>query len=168
MTDWQYYPKSNAVPEHLYKMVSVFKQNEEYIDSSKHKHNSNAVLSYLKNNLQSIGFTVEKGKKAEERIKIPVLFGRKGQLEKYFEVDAFQKETGTVLEVEAGRAVDNNQFLKDLFEACVMQKVDYLAIAVRMTYRRQSDFGTVITYFDALYASDRLNLPLKGVLIIGY
>jgi hypothetical protein len=42
-----------------------------------------------------------------------------------------------VLEIEAGRAVDNNQFLKDLFEACVSEKVKYLAIAVRLTYGKK-------------------------------
>lgn len=29
----------------------------------------------------------------------------------------------------------NNQFLKDLFQACMMQDVDYLVIAVRNEYR---------------------------------
>ena len=168
MTDWQYYPKSDSMPEHLHNLLEVFKKHEEDISSSKHKHSSNAVLSFLKDDLLNSGFLVEKGRKAEDRIKMPVLFGRNGQLEKHFQVDSFHKETGTVLEVEAGRAVDNHQFLKDLFEACLMQGVNYLAIAVRLTYRRQSDFESVITHFDALYASNRLKLPLKGILIIGY
>jgi hypothetical protein len=89
-------------------------------------------------------------------------------LEKSFHVDAFHVDTGTVLEVEAGRAVTNYQFLKDLFEACMMHNVDYLVIAVRKIYRTSPDFERVLTHFDALYASGRLTLPLKGVLIIGY
>jgi hypothetical protein len=168
MTSWQYYPKSDAIPEHLLKVVSIFKQHGEAIDSSKHKLNSNEVLLVLKKTLLGIGFKVEKGNKVEDRIKVPVLFGRNGQLEKSFQVDAFQEETGTVLEVEAGRAVDNYQFLKDLFEACMMHDVNYLVIAVRKTYREKADFEKVVTHFDTLYASGRLQLPLKGVLIIGY
>lgn len=73
-----------------------------------------------------------------------------------------------VIEIEAGRAVSNYQFLKDLFQACVMQDVDYLVIAVRNIYRTSKDFDKLITFLDALYVSNRLILPLKGILIIGY
>jgi hypothetical protein len=41
---------------------------------------------------------------------VPVLFGRDGKLEKFFEVDAYREDTGAVLEVEAGRTVTNYQF----------------------------------------------------------
>lgn len=168
MIGWQYYPKSDAIPEHLLKVIHIFKQHSEEIDSSKHKLNSNEVLQVLKKELVDLGFKVEKGKKVEDRIKVPVLFGRDGELEKSFLVDGFQEETGTVLEVEAGRAVTNYQFLKDLFEACMMHNVTYSVIAVRKSYRRQADFETVVTHFDTLYASGRLLLPLKGILTVGY
>ena len=59
------------------------------------------------------------------------------QLEKYFEADAFFDKKGFVLEVEAGRGLTNNQFLKDLFQACMMHNIDYLGIAVRMIYREK-------------------------------
>jgi hypothetical protein len=119
-------------------------------------------------NLVSVGFNVEKGKKAEDRIEIPVLFGRDGKLEKCFHVDGFHAETGTVIEVEAGRAVDNYQFLKDFFEACVMTSVNYLVLAVRKVYGKQADFEAVVTHFDTLFASGRLKLPLQGILVVGY
>lgn len=168
MTNWQYYPKSDAIPEPLLKVVNIFKRHHETIDSSKHKLTSNEVLLILKESLQNLGFKVEKGNKLEDRIRVPVLFGRNGQLEKSFQVDAIQEETGTVLEVEAGRAVTNYQFLKDLFEACMMHDVSFLVVAIRKTYRNQADFETVVTHFDTLYASARLQLPLKGILVIGY
>lgn len=168
MPSWQYYPKSDSIPEHLIGVVKTFEQNIEAMDSSKHKLTSNEVLMVLKKDLLRMNFKVEKGSKAEDKINVPVLFGRNGRLEKSFHVDAFQEETGTVLEVEAGRAVDNYQFLKDLFEACMMHNIQYLVIAVRRVYGKQADFETVITHFDTLYASGRLKLPLKGILIIGY
>jgi hypothetical protein len=168
MTSWQYYPKSDAIPEHLFKVVNTFKQNADAIDSSRHKLTSNEVLLALKKSLLNRDFNVEKGSKIEDRIKVPVLFGRDGQLEKSFQVDAFQEKTGTVVEVEAGRAVTNYQFLKDLFEACMMHNVNYLVIGVRKTYRKKADFEKVITHFDTLYASGRIKLPLKGILIVGY
>jgi len=167
MISWQYYPKSDAIPEHLQRVVDIFKQHCDAIDSLRHKLNSNGVLLVLKDTLLSDDFKVEKGNKIEDKIKVPVLFGREGRLEKSFQVDAFQEKTGTVLEVEAGRAVTNYQFLKDLFEACMMHNVTYLVIAVRKVYRRH-DFEIVITHFDTLFASGRLKLPLKGILIIGY
>jgi hypothetical protein len=48
------------------------------------------------------------------------------------------------------------------------QDVSYAAIAVRNMYRESKDFDRVISFFDTLYASRRLTLPLQGVLIIGY
>lgn len=69
---------------------------------------------------------------------------------------------------EAGRAVMNYGFLKDLFEACMMYNVDYLVIAIRRIYKTSRDFNKVITFFDTLYSSRRISLPLNGVLVIGY
>lgn len=151
-------------------MVDLFKSHSDKIDSSRLTLKSNEVLLALRPALSGLNFKVEQGTKIEDRIKVPVLFGLNGQMEKSFHVDAFQEKTGTVLEVEAGRAVHNFGFLKDLFEACMMHDVEYLITAVRKTYgkNRQRDFETVVTYFDTLYASGRLKLPLKGVLIIGY
>jgi hypothetical protein len=168
MISWQYYPKSDSIPDHLSKIVDAFKLHSDVIDSSKYKLNSNDVLLVLKDTLIGHNFTVEKGNKMDDKIRMSVLFGRDGKLEKSFQVDAFQETTGTVLEVEAGRAVTNYQFLKDLFEACMMHDAVYLSIAVRKTYCKQRDFETVITHFDTLFASGRLKLPLKGILIIGY
>jgi hypothetical protein len=168
MISWQYYPKCDATPDHLQSVIEIFKQQFNAIDSSKYKLNSNGVLLVLKDALISNDFKVEKGNKIEDKIKVPVLFGRDGRLEKSFQVDAFQERTGTVLEVEAGRAVTNYQFLKDLFEACMMHNIEFLIIAVRKIYRRNTDFENVLTHFDTLYASGRLTLPLKGILIIGY
>jgi len=99
---------------------------------------------------------------------VPVLFGRNGRVEKAFEADAFHVAGGFVLEVEAGRGVLNNQFLKDFFQACMMHDVSFLGIAIRNVYRRNHDYERVIAFFDTLYASRRLTLPLKGNLIIGY
>lgn len=89
-------------------------------------------------------------------------------MEQSFDADGYHKEKKIVIEVEAGRAVTNYQFLKDLFQACVMSDVDYLVIAVRNIYRKNQDFEKVISFFNTLYASGRLILPLKGILIIGY
>ena len=99
---------------------------------------------------------------------VPVLFGRKGKILKCFNADAHAVSEGWVLEVEAGRAVANTQFLKDIFQACMMHNVLQLAIAVRNTYRNSDDFAKVENFLETLYVSGRLQLPLKGILLIGY
>lgn len=115
---------------------------------------------------------METGKRKDEKVYVPVLYGNNGQVAKAFEADAHHREGRFVVEVEAGRGVINNQFLKDLFQACMMDDVDYLAIAVRNIYEaagiKNPDFERVVTFFDTLYASSRMQLPLKGILILGY
>lgn len=165
---FQFYPKNEKMPEHLKPIPKIFEKFEKEIGSKKNKLPSNKVLSKIRPELEKLGYKVEKSKKKEDKIKIPVLFGRNSKKLKSFDVDAFQEKTATVIEVEAGRAVTNYQFLKDLFSACVMIDVEYLIITVRKEYKRNQDFDKVEKFMDVLYISNRLNLPLKGILIIGY
>lgn len=172
MIAWQYYPKSDGLPAHLLLVVNAFIAHEpaigSIVGSGESDLSSNRVLETIAPELLQLGYRVETSKKASDKIPVPVLFGRNGQIEKSFQADAYDPTTGTVLEIEAGRGVVNNGFLKDLFEACMMQDVNYAAIAVRNVYRRTRDFDRVLSFFDTLYASRRLTLPLTGVLIIGY
>lgn len=168
MINWIYYPRSDKATAMALKVVSVFEASSDKIDSESNTLSSNEVLSVISDGLVAEGFAVEKGKKASQKIRVPVLFGLKGKLEKSFEADAFNAAEGFVVEVEAGRGVTNYQFLKDLFQACMMHGVYYLAIAVRNIYRANKNFESVHRFIDTLYASNRLKLPLKGVLIIGY
>lgn len=168
MIEWMYFPRSDR-PHHLCeKVVDVFSANLAGIGSAENKLDSNAVLSLVAEGLRGLGFAVETGKKRGEKISVPVWFGLNGKVAKAFEVDAFHEVERFVLEIEAGRAVDNNQFLKDLFEACMMHNADYFCVAVRRDYRGKDDFARVVVFFETLYASRRLTLPLKGVLVIGY
>ena len=172
MIKWSHWPKSDAPTDLTREVVSVFEAALPHIESPEHKLHSNEVLAYVTDGLAGLGFKVETGKKKSEKIHVPVLFGANGQVEKSFEADAYHPDAGFVLEVEAGRAVVNNQFLKDLFQACMMKEVDHLAIAVRNRYDggggNSKDFERVVAFFDTLYASDRLRLPLKSVVAIGY
>lgn len=168
MINWQYYPKRKEIPTHLKDVVDIFVLKQSVISSDDFILNSNEVLKNVSLNLLELNYQVEVSKKAIDKIKVPVLFGMNGKLEKYFDADAYNEDLKTVIEVEAGRAVTNYQFLKDLFQACMMHEVNFLVIAVRNTYRTNKDFQSVITFFDTLQASGRLILPLKGILIIGY
>lgn len=48
-----------------------------------------------------------------------------------------------------------------------MEELECLVIEVSNIYRTSKDFDKVITFLDALYVSNRLILPLRGILIIG-
>ncbi len=166
MINWQFFPKSRELPTHLEEVLQVFFSNLLKIDSENNNLNSNEVLSLITPGLESLNYRVEKSKLEQDKIKVPVLFGLNGNLEKYFDADAYNHLTRTVIEVEAGRALANYQFLKDLFQACVMHNVDYLVIAVRNIYGKSRDFEKMITFLNTLYASNRLILPLKGILVM--
>jgi hypothetical protein len=168
MINWLYYPRSRKAPTLIRSVVEVFQQALPSIDSAMHELNSNEVLAQVAPGLASLGFRVETGKHTTEKIPVPVLFGLNGLLEKSFDADAHHESAGAVVEVEAGRGVVNNQFLKDFFQACMMAGVTEFAVAVRNLYRGNNDFEKVCRFFDTLYASNRLQLPLHGVLVIGY
>jgi hypothetical protein len=162
---WQLYPCSRQVTPLLKDVIDVFETNSDEISSDCHELRSDDVLAILQRQLIEIGFNVETSKK--EKICVPVLFGRNGIMDKHFDADAYHSD-GVVLEVEAGRAVDNHNFLKDLFQAIMMQNVKQLIICVRKDYRGSDNFETICRWFATLYASERLTLPLDSILIIGY
>ncbi|MBM3769662.1 MAG: hypothetical protein FJW32_30170 [Acidobacteria bacterium] len=172
MIEWFYFPQSLEPTALVRGVVAAFENVESKIASPKNTLDSNGVLLKVRPELEVLGFKVETGKKRAEKITVPVLFGRNGKTSKAFDADAYHVQGKFVLEIEAGRAVSNNQFLKDLFQACLMVDVDYLGIAVRRVYEAGNatgkDFETVVTFFETLQASRRLPLPLKGVLILGY
>ena len=126
----------------------------------------------LKGTGDEMGKKVEKGKSNEEKIDVPVLFGQDNQIDKSFYADALSPDGRIVIEVEAGQATENHRFLKDIFEACMMFDVEYLVVAVLKEYSGggvvSKDYQEVKTFLETLYISNRLKLPLKGILLIGY
>lgn len=170
--NWAFFPRSAKPTKLAMDVVSAFEEIHNAFDSSTNQLNSNAVLSHIAPALTAMGFSVETGKRKELKVSVPVLYGNNGKVAKSFDADAHHVDGRFVVEIEAGRAVANNQFLKDLFQACMMDDVEYLAIAVRNVYEaagsKSPDFDRVVTFFDTLYASNRMRLPLSGILVIGY
>ena len=131
------------------RIVNCFVNANDKITSDNNDLTSNEVLAVLRPYFESIGFTVECGKSKEDKIDVPVLFGVNNKVDKSFYADAISKDGKIVIEVEAGQATENHRFLKDIFEACMM-------------------FDRVYTFLETLYVSNRLHLPLTGILLIGY
>jgi len=172
---WKFYPTRHPAPDWAKSVLTVFDQARSTIDSEESKGlSSDECLAALRPGLEKIGFDVESGKKAEQKIRRPVLFGENGKPEVSYEVDGFHSKSNIVLEVEAGRGAANNADYRDLVRAGLMVGVDYLVLAMMREYRSGKQKQVVRSYeqtrkrLDAIYASDRLKLPLKGVLLVGY
>lgn len=168
MINYQFFPRSQGVNPQIQQVIKCFENVADEISSDNHQLSSNEVLAIVRKNLEDINFVVETGKSASQKINVPVLFGLNNSIDKCFNADALSADGKIVIEVEAGRAVDNNQFLKDIFQACMMHYVEYLVLVVRNTYRGNKDFERIFTFLETLYISSRLQLPLKGILLIGY
>ena len=171
--NWIFFPKHKQAPEHLLKVTEVFQKSFWRIDSCKNDTNkkrlkSDQVLKIIENRLKKLGYSVEKSKKKEEKIRRPVLYGTNGSEELAFEADAYSAKLKTVVEVEAGRALTNYQFLKDAFQASMMIETDYLVLAVRRCYRGRNDFDEIKKFIETIYLTNRIQLDLKGILLVGY
>ncbi len=165
---YQFFPRSQGINSEMLAIVNCFENVYHEINSEVNNLSSNEVLEKLCKLLTEIGFNVETGKKNSDKIHVPVLFGLNNKIDKEFNADALSHDGKIVIEVEAGRALDNNQFLKDIFQACMMFGVEFLVIAVRKEYRGRKDFDIIYAFLETLYISNRLHLPLKGILLIGY
>lgn len=167
MIRFQLFPRNKKISIELQSVVKCFSQIDKELEK-KDSLDSNGVLGLVRPYLEQNGYKVEKGKKKNDKIEIPVLFGENNSIEKQFEADALSQDNTIVVEVEAGRGVTNYQFLKDIFEACMMLDVEFLVLAIKNTYKNSKDYEKVKIFLETLYSSNRLNLPLKGILLIGY
>jgi hypothetical protein len=104
--DWKFYPQNEVALDLLLGVIRCFENSEERITSDVQEHSSNEVLDILRPGLVKLGFEVE-DKREKRPIRIPVLFGRRGEWQKSFKVDAYHAEARVVIEVEAGRAYTN-------------------------------------------------------------
>ena len=168
MVKYQLFPRSVGISKEIRRVIECFEQTYDHIKSPENTLNSNEVLEILRPHLEHIGFKVETGKAKGQKISVPVLFGLNNSVDKFFNADGISNDEKIVLEVEAGRATANFAFLKDIFQASMMHGVEFLILAVRNDYRGNDDFQTVHTFLETLYISNRLVLPLKGIILIGY
>jgi hypothetical protein len=165
---YQLFPRSFGITDEIRAVVSCFEKNYEKIKSPDKNLSSDGVLKVLAEDLKLLNFRVEGSKASIDKIKVPVLFSINNKIDKFFDADAVSQDGKIVIEVEAGRGYRNNQFLKDIFQACMMPNVEYLVIAVRNHYYNSDDFKSIFQFLETLYISGRLQLPLKGIVLIGY
>ena len=175
---WDYFPRNERPPQWVEPLIALTRTAEPRISTSEQSTglHSDHVLQELAPGLKELGYEVEASKKAADRIRRPVLFGSNGRPEVSYEIDAFHDGHGIVVEVEAGRAAANNATYRDIIRASLILDAQYLALLLPVTYRFSNGgqaasvpaYRRCLDLLSALYASQRLPLPLRGVLLIGY
>jgi hypothetical protein len=168
MLKYQLFPRSFGIIPEVKEVIECFEKSYDKIKSPENELKSDDVLQIIRKDLEKLNFVVESNKTDSGKIKVPVLYSLNGKEDKYFNADAISQNQKIVLEVEAGRAYVNNQFLKDIFQACMMPYAEYLILAVRNDYRGNDDFSKIHLFLETLYINGRLKLPLQGVVLIGY
>lgn len=174
---WKFYPSHAREPSWVAGVLAAFAAARASIESSAHIGlTSDKALAELRPYLEPVGFQIETGKTKAEKIRRPVFFGDEGREGKTYEIDGFHDELAIALEVEAGRGARGNAVYRDLIESSLLVDARYLVLAVMIGYRHNSG-GKVVTVhsyteardlLDAVFASPRLQLPLEGVLLVGY
>lgn len=170
---WKFYPSRSPAPPWVTDVVATFAAAAPSIDSrANHGVTSDNALALLRPGLVDLGFEIEAGKKATGKIRRPVLYGEVGQPRVAYEVDGFHPEHQIILEVEAGRGAAGNADYRDLIRTSLIVDADYLILGMMLEYRTgkstMRSYGRTRDQIDAIYASERLRLPFKGVLLIGY
>src|SRR5438309_2276983 len=171
------FPRTEPPPAWVAEVVEVFKRHHSQIDTVALPKGltSDETMAVLATDLEGIGFTVEKGKKAKQKIERPVFFGENGIPTVRYQVDGYHPLWRCGLEIEAGRGWMGNAVYRDLVQALVMVHVDHLVLAVANRYKYQSsgkavfstDYENTLAVADALYGHSRMRLPY-GLTVIGY
>jgi len=175
---WEYFPRNMRPPGWVEPLVAAVRAIEPRVSTVEQGTglHSDDVLRELTPGLRQLGYAVESSRSEANRIRRPVLYGSNGRAEVAYDIDAFHDDHGIVVEVEAGRAASNNATYRDVIRASLILDAQYLVLLLPVTYRFSNRgqsasvpvFMRGLDLLSALYASQRLPLPLCGVLLVGY
>src|SRR3954468_15873470 len=88
---WKFYPGRVRPPAWVHALADAFAAAHTADDA---QMTSDQKLTLLRPALVELGFEVERGKKAADKLRRPVLFGEMGIEERVYEVDAFHPKLG--------------------------------------------------------------------------
>lgn len=171
------FPRTQPPSAFVFKVAKVFEDHIDEIGTLQPRKGltSDEALAVLREDLVGLGFAVEAGKRASDKIKRPVFFGENSQPDLQYEVDAWHADWRAGLEVEAGRAWMGNAIYRDLIQALVMVEMDYLFLAVPQAYRYKTggkeiaskDYDNTVSVAQALFGHTRISMPFS-LCVIGY
>ena len=174
---WTYYPLNVRAAPWVAPFLGAVEAAESNISTEvghANRPDSDTVLRFLGPSLEALGYQVERGKAASDKIKRPVLFGENGHATVQYEIDAVHDGHGVVVEVEAGRGARGNAAYRDLVRTSLILDARFFTLMLPLVYRYGQKQANVLAYRDcrellnAVYASQRLRLPFEGVLLVGY
>jgi len=169
---WSFYPRNIEIPKWVSEFVDVVRDNQKSLQPVAGTLTSDMALAVLRPGLTDIGYQVEG--EVVGKIKRPVLFGDEGTPRITYEVDAFHPEHKVLVEIEAGRGWQGNAVFRDIVRTSLIADADFLVIGMLQQYTFGKNntvnrsYDAARSLFDAIYASGRLGLPFKGVLLFGY
>ena len=169
---WSYYPRNFEPPDWVSEFVGVVNIEQKNLQPKQGTLTSDMALGVLRPGLVTLGYQVEGD--GTGRIKRPVLFGDEGAPRVTYEVDAFHPRHKVLVEIEAGRGWQGNAVFRDIVRTSLIADADYLVIGMLQEYRFGKNntvnrsYEAARSLFDAIYASGRLGLPFKGILLFGY
>lgn len=172
---WTFYPRWSEIPHWVENLLKIFIKHKDSIDSISVHKTSNEVLARIRADLENIGYIVEGGVK-EKTIYRPVYFGEYGMPDLQYQIDSYHVKDKIALEIEAGRSTRGNAIYRDIIQTSLVVGVEYFVIAVPQRYPfevkgkkiEDKTYEMCKSIFDAIYGSERLRLPFKGILLIGY
>jgi len=136
------------------------------------KFSSNQVLAIVRPALVEMGFLVEGSSPETSSIFRPVFFGRSGEHDLQYRIDAYHPTLKIGLEVERGRAWQGNAIYRDIVQMSLIVDMDYAAVAVPEEYHYSRSVNRTFEECEkvlrAIYGGQRLRLPFKGFLLIAY
>lgn len=169
------YPRTEPPPQFAEEIAAVFRRHSDAIspravaDLTTHQ-----VLEILRDDLEDLGFEVEKGKRKGDKIERPVFFGDCGQPTLKIEVDAYHPGWKCELEVEARPASIGTAVFRSIVQAMVMVEVETLVLVVPTNHPYEDATpNAAMTYEQAigiaeiLYGHGRFRLPYSLV-VLGY
>lgn len=170
---WSYYPRNTEPAPWALSIVQVVADAEPRVSTpSGVKKSSDAVLLELAPGLRALGYDVEAGKRAADKITRPVLYGDSGSVRVKYEIDGWHPELGVAVEVEAGRGAASNADYRDIVRMSLLLDAKFMCLLLPQVYRSTKQtwhaFRNTNEQLDAIYASQRLRLPFEGVLLVGY
>ncbi len=79
MINWMYFPKNQPLDAVSQQVVRAFQNIASEVDSETHHYKSDEVLAVVRPGLEAISFSVEKSKRSEDLVAVPVLYGVNGK-----------------------------------------------------------------------------------------
>lgn len=169
------YPRTEPPPPYAEDIAAVFRRHVDALSfRSAADLTTHQVLEILRDDLEDLGFDVEKGQRKDDKIGRPVFFGDGGRPTLELEVGAYHPAWKCELEVEVHPPTIGTAVYRSIVQAIVMAEVETLVLVVPNDHPYEGDtpdaaltYERTISIAETLYGHRRFRLPYSLV-VLGY